>query len=176
MQIDLTNLVSTGDFAKGNSITVTLPSTGLGANAPNAYFIRMLSTAKQGGVYISFSSRFTLSSMTGVFPATVITGLQAVSGTKGPEPVNQLAGAAAPANPATDQASYEMRYTMQTGAIRYAPMVPVPGTKITAERASALYPTSAYTVFKTWGPSPVVSLTLTQSQTASVASREHHVS
>lgn len=177
-QIQLATLVPNGDYADGNSVSVDL-TAGLGANVKNAYFLKFISAAT-GGTVINFSDRFTLPSMSGTFPATVLQGLQTVSGTAGPATQNDIqaaqagagAGAAGDSAPAAGAAEYNVPYTLQTAAIRYAPMPPTAQTKITAKNASPQWPTSAYTVYKGIAGSPNAATTHTAQQTFSVSSRE----
>ena len=124
----------------------------------------------------NYSNRFTLSGMTGVFSAAVITALGTVSGTAGPPTVNNVAAAAPAAGPATTGTEAEVAYTAQTGTIRYAPMQPVPGTKITATNTAPLFPTSAVVLASTYLPIPSIVSTITVAQTFSVASHANTVS
>lgn len=154
-------------FAAGNTATVTVPITTGGATT-NAYFIGMISTAAAGGTVTNYSPRFTLTGMTGIFPASV--DLTGVSGTSGPPTVNNIA-AAVPAAGATGAAGdYGVPYNEQSGTVRYAPMQPVPPTKITATNTAPLYPTSAVQFAKTFLPIPTIVTTITQAQTFSVSS------
>ena len=161
-----------GDFADGDSTSVTL-TAGLGADTKNAYFIKIMSAAT-GGTVTNFSPRFSLTGMTGVFPAAVITGLQSVSGTKGPETINQVSSPQVGANPAAagGPAQYNVPYTMQTAQVRYAPMPPMAPSKITAKNRKPAWPTSAYTVYKTEAGAPDAISTQTLIQTFSAVSRE----
>jgi len=81
----------------------------------------------------------------------------------------QAAGAAASASAAADEIS--ITYTMQTGLTRYAPMQTQPGKTITAKSASMQYPTSSWSVFKTYAPEPSVQTTVTASWTYAVTSK-----
>ncbi|KIW11588.1 hypothetical protein PV08_10889 [Exophiala spinifera] len=177
--VQLATLVTTGDFEKGNSVTATL-TPGLGANVQNAYFLKFISAAT-GGTVVNFSNRFSLTSMTGTFPAAVTTGLKSVTGTKGPATQNNIQSAqnkAPAADPAVDTAPpngnsvYQVPYTLQTGSIRYAPMPPRAPTQITAKTASAQWPTSAWTVYKSNVGAPNAITTHTEVMTFSVSSRE----
>lgn len=133
----------------------------------------MISVAAAGGTVINYSDRFSLSGMTGVFPASITTALANIKGTSGPPTQNQVAGAGAGA--AGPAGPYTLPYTLQTGLTRYAPMAPLPPTKITKKNPSPQYPTSAVTFAKTFLPTPSIVTTLTQSQTASAASRVNTV-
>lgn len=178
-QIQLATLVNTGDFADGNTVTVPL-TAGWGGTTANAYFLKFISAAT-GGTVINYSDRFTLSSMTGTFPASVIAGLRTVTGTAGPADVNNInAGQVAPnpaaSVPAAGDPIYNTPYTMQSGTIRYAPMPPMAQTKITAKNASPQYPTSAYTVYKKIAGTPNAITTNTAPLTFSTVSIEPTVS
>lgn len=118
--------------------------------------------------------------MTGTTPTEYATAAAAVSGTGGPETVNQVANAAPAANP--DAAAvggvgaYTVPYALQSGLTKYAPMQSVPPTKITLKNFTPLYSTSKYTVATTWLAKPTILTTLTESQTFSVSSMENTVS
>jgi hypothetical protein len=142
----------------------------------------MVAVSKTGGQLTTFSDRFSYSGMTGAFPAdpNFQKGLKAISGTTGPttedDTVKPGAGAGAGAGASGAAGDYDVEYTMQTGLTRYAPMQPVPLTKITATGyPKPLYPTSSVQIAKTRLPIPKVQTTITQSQTYSVKSRENTV-
>lgn len=126
---------------------------------------------------ISHSPRFSYTGMTGVWPAAVKTGLDGIKDTSGPKNVdNTVKAGDKPADGAVPaDADYGMAYTMQTGPTRYAPMQPVPPKSITAKDTKPLYPTSSVSIAKSRLPIPSIKTTLTQSQTASVQSRENTV-
>lgn len=159
--------LTSGTFAATpNSASVTIPVTIGGATA-NAYFLGVESTAKTGGTVVNYSSRFTLSGMTGKFDPAVTTALAAVSGTAGPATKTSglvgavVPGAAAPA--AGDQ--WAIPYPEQVGNTKYAPMQPIPGKTITATNTKPLWPTSAIQYATTFLPVPTIVTTLTQAQT-----------
>ena len=134
----------------------------------------MVSTAAAGGTVTNYSPRFTFSGMTGTFPDSVKTAMKSVTGTNGPDTVDATSNnnpAAAP-----QDGDFGIEYTMQTGATRYAPMQPVPPTKITKKNATPLYPTSSVVIAITNLPTPEQQTTITQSQTFSVSSVENTVS
>lgn len=113
--------------------------------------------------------------MTGTFPAAVLTGAQAVTGTDGPDTVSNLASNNAAG--AGGAAQFDVAFGDQTGLTRYAPMQSVPPTKMTKKTKTPLYPTSSITGFaKSHLPIPTIQTTVTQSQTFSVSSRENTVS
>lgn len=149
---------------------------GLGEDVENAYFIKMISAA-QGGSVINYSPRFSISGMTGTFPATVTAGLASVDGTEGPATENNIQtnqqGVGTAPGPDGD---FGVPYTMQTGATRYAPMPKLAPTKITAQKPTPLHPTSAVQFASTFLPTPSQKLTVTQSYTFSVVSSENTVS
>ena len=79
----------------------------------------MIQSTATGGTVINYSSRFSLSGMTGTFPPNVEAGIKAVSGTGGPPTKNNInnnvnAGAGG-------AAGFSVPYTLQTGLTKYAP-------------------------------------------------------
>jgi len=165
---------STGKFTT-STYTAKITDLSIGGNTKNAYFLRTIGVAP-GGSVINYSSRFTLSSMTGTFSAAVQAGLADVSGTDGPETDNQIAdpqNAAAPTTVAVDSASFALPYSMQTGAIRYAPMAVKAPSAITAKGNARQYPTSAWNIWSRSGmAAPDASQTVTNPFTYSVQSME----
>ncbi|KAH7064091.1 beta-1,6-glucan boisynthesis protein-like protein [Paraphoma chrysanthemicola] len=168
-------ITTQGSFAVGSTASGMVGIT-VGESTPkNAYFLKMVAVGKTGGQYITYSKRFSYSGMTGVWPATpaVKTGLDSIDGTDGPATEDNTNKGGAGAAPAAGD--YGIAYTMQTGPTRYAPMQPVPPTKITAKNTKPLYPTSSVSIATTRLPIPKIVTTLTQSQTYSVSSRENTV-
>jgi len=155
-------------------VTVALQA-GWGADVENAYFLKFISAAT-GGTVENFSDRFTLKSMTGVFPQTVTQGLRSVTGTDGPDTVNNIqapqAGDTGNTAPAAGESAFDVPYTMQTDPVRYAPMPPMAQTQITAKNPSPQWPTSAYTVYQKIAGTPNAITTNTLPLTFSVSSRE----
>jgi Yeast cell wall synthesis protein KRE9/KNH1 len=148
---------------------------GLGESVENAYFIKMISAAP-GGSVVNYSGRFSISGMTGKFPASVTTGLKSVDGTEGPATENNIqSNQQGGGNAGGAGGDFGVTYTMQTGAMRYAPMPKIVPTKITAKNPKPLYPTSAVQYAATFLPIPVQKTTVTQSVTFSVESAENTV-
>ncbi|KAI9756310.1 MAG: hypothetical protein M4579_003902 [Chaenotheca gracillima] len=174
----LASITDQGQFSKGNKASGTI-QIGVGASTPkNAYFLKMISVATQGGTVINYSDRFSLTGMTGTFPPDVVKSLKGVTGTTGPKTSNQVSNNQNQQQGANGQAPsaagpYGVPYTLQTGLTRYAPMQPKPGTKITAKQATPLWPTSSVSYAKTFLPLPSIQTTFTQSATWSVKSREN---
>ncbi|KAF2763134.1 hypothetical protein EJ05DRAFT_472066 [Pseudovirgaria hyperparasitica] len=164
----LAPVVENGIFTTGNAAQGVTMAT-VGASIKNAYFLKITSTGKAGTV-INYSSRFSLSNMKGSFPTAIDAAAKSVgSSTDGPPTSNQ---AGAPVvEPGAEQ--FDVPFGQQTGNVRFAPMMKVPPTKITKKDKSPLYPTSSYSVAKTFLPIPSIATTITQSQTFSVASREN---
>jgi hypothetical protein len=139
----------------------------------------MISVAKEGGTIINYSSRFTMTGMVGVTPPQYQQAAVALGGsTKGPPTVNSVANNAAPAPgavgvPGADQG---VPYGQQSGPTKYAPMQPVPPTKITQKNPTPLNPTSAFTIATTFLPNPTIATTITAAQTFKVSSIENTVS
>ena len=132
----------------------------------------MISVVSTGGTVINYSDRFTLTGMTGIFPANVQTGIKGLSDNKGPAAQNNAAKVGAGVGGAGDAT---VAYTMQTGATKFAPMQKQPGTKITVKNPSPQYPTSQVQIAKTKLPTPVQQTTITASMTNVVASQENSV-
>lgn len=153
LQIQVAALATSQDYkTTGNSLSVTF-DTSAGGSDENAYFLQFVS-AMTGGTVTNYSDRFTLSSMTGTFPASVTAGLQTVSGTSGPptsKSENSQSTQSASAGLTPVSASFALPYTMQTGPIRYAPMPGVGQTKITAKYSGPIYPQSSYNPYSTPG-------------------------
>ncbi len=134
----------------------------------------MVAVSKTGGELFTYSDRFSYSGMTGAWGTTVKAALDKLDSTKGPETKDNTAdpaGAAAGADGA-----FDVEYTMQTGATRYAPMQPIPPKKVTATNTKPLYPTSSVRIATTALPIPSIQKTITQSQTFTFSSVENTVS
>ena len=134
----------------------------------------MISVAP-GGTVINYSNRFSLSGMTGTFPAAVQQGLAGLTGTDGPPTENNIAS-----NPDAGAATgaggpYAVTYTAQTGLTKYAPMQGKPGTKITAKSPTPQYPTSSVNFAVTFLHTPSQVTTMTLSATYSTSSMENTV-
>lgn len=134
----------------------------------------MVAVGKTGGVLTTYSDRFSYSGMTGTWSDAVQKGLDDLDGTDGPATVDATTDAAG--GGAGAEGDYGVEYTMQTGPTRYAPMQPVPPTKVTAKNTKPLYPTSSVSIATTFLPIPSIQTTITQSQTYSVSSVENTVS
>lgn len=133
-------------------------------------------SAAQGGSVVNYSPRFSISGMTGKFPAAVTAGLKTVTGTEGPATENNIvSNQQGGGNAGGVAGDFGVTYTMQTGAMRYAPMPKLAPTKITAKQAKPQYPTSAVKFAPTFLPIPVQKTTITESFTFSVASAENTV-
>ena len=134
-----------------------------------------MSTATAGGTITSYSSRFTLTGMSGTFSAAVTTANAGVTSADPPAAKNALANAGNAATGTVAEGIFGTPYTLQTGLTKYAPMQPVPPTAITKTATAPLWPTSAVQFASTFLPIPSVVTTLTQSQTFSVASHANTV-
>lgn len=134
-----------------------------------------MATATTGGTYTVYSSRFTLTGMTGTFAAAVVTANAGVTSTDPPAAIDALAGDTAATTAAAD-GEFAVSYTAQTGLTKYAAMQPVPPTAITKTNTAPLNPTSSVVLASTFLPIPSEVTTLTQSQTFSVSSRANTVS
>ncbi|KAJ8068320.1 hypothetical protein OCU04_003882 [Sclerotinia nivalis] len=152
--------------------TVTVPAAS-GESVTNAYFMRMIATAKAGGTVTVYSNRFSISGMTGDFGNTFT-----ITGTAGPATVNTVADTVAAASSSSTVAEgvYGIPYQSQTGLTRYAPMGLMPGSTITATNTAPQYPTSSVALATTYLSSATIETTLTQAQTASFESHANTVS
>lgn len=137
-------------------------------------YVKMIATGAKGGTYTVFSDRFSYSGMTASFSPALEATLKKVDGTSGPAAVDSTVKNPADVSNVADDA-YDVEYTMQTGPTRYAPMQPVPPTKITAKTAKRQHPTSSVNVAKSKLPIPSQQTTLTQSQAHKVLSMENTV-
>lgn len=135
----------------------------------------MISVATVGGTVINYSNRFTLSGMTGIFSQTIADGLLGLSGTSGPDTVNNVVGSGT-TSAAAAEGVWGVPYNLQSGLTKYAPMQPIPPTSITATNTSPLWPTSSVILASTYLPIPSVVTTLTQPQTFIVSSHANTVS
>jgi hypothetical protein len=136
-------------------------------------FLQMTSVKADGGSVINYSSRFTLTGMTGTFTPDVVTALASVSGTTGPP--TQLIAAAGGAQVASGD-EYGIPYNQQTGLTKYAPMQPLPPHTITQQNTSPLWPTSSVSIATTFLPIPSVQTTITQGATWVFSSHQNTVS
>ncbi|CAC9893304.1 unnamed protein product [Aureobasidium pullulans] len=148
------------------TITFTVPLTA-GKTSTNGYFLQMVSVGVDGGQDIVYSKRFGLTGMTGTFSAAQIAGITAVgsSTAAGLPAAHNLAAAAATGAAAIGGEMYTVPYHLQTGLIKYAPIQPMPGTKITAKTPSMMNPSTSFTIFKTYAPPATITYTATESQT-----------
>jgi hypothetical protein len=138
----------------------------------------MVAVAKKGGELTVYSDRFSYSGFKGksILPAPVTKAISNLKGTDGPDTKDATGDKAAGAGTqAPDAKLFDMAYTLQTGPTRYAPMQPVPPTKITATNTKPLYPTSSVKIAKSKLPIPSAVITITASQTFSVKSHENTV-
>lgn len=138
-------------------------------------YVKIVATGAKGGTYTVFSDRFSYSGMTASFSSAFTAAMKDVTGTSGPSAVDTTVKDAADASSVADDA-FDVEYTMQTGATRYAPMQPVPLTKITAKNPKPQYPTSSVKIANKPLPIPTIATTITQSQTHKVSSIENTVS
>jgi len=139
-------------------------------------YIGILSTAKAGGTITNYSDRFTLAGMTGSFPPDVATANAAVVGTAGPPKVNRVAAAPLPGVGGTiDPGAWGTPYNLQTGPVRFAPMQPIPPTKITKTEVTPLWPTSSVPLATTFLPIAPIATTQTQAQQFAATSHANTV-
>lgn len=145
-------------------------------------YLQMISTAKDGGTVTNYSPRFTITGLTGTTNAKYVEQVNELGGTtSGPDTVNDVVPKAAPVPVASVApalpAGFDVPYNKQTGPTKYAPMQPVPPTKITAQgKPTPLFPASSFNIAKgKLPPAQAVISTVTASQTFSVHSIENTV-
>ncbi|KAH6872593.1 hypothetical protein BKA58DRAFT_382273 [Alternaria rosae] len=172
-------ITTSGAFTAGNTASGRIETTqSEDLKDVNAYFIKMIAVGKTGGQLLTYSDRFSFSGMTGknVLSDAVKAAVKDIDTTTGPPTVDTTTDGTNPADAdPVDDDVYKVDYAMQTGLTRYAPMQPVPPTKVTAKNTKPLYPTSSVKIAKTRLPIPSQLTTLTQSQTFSVKSMENTV-
>jgi hypothetical protein len=121
---------------------------------------------------INFSPHFTITGMTGVFPAAAQAGLP-VTDTSARQAINQVANN--PAGNAAGGDGFNVPYNEQTGLTRFAPMMTQPPTAITKKDTKPLFPTSSVSIATTFLPVATVQTTITQSNTHFVSQMENTV-
>lgn len=122
----------------------------------------------------NYSPRFSISGMTGTFPANVLAGIKNVKGTAGPPTENNVVDPGSSSGTPEDSV-YAIPFPSQSAKIMYAPMQGRPGSKITAKTASPRYQTSSVQIATTFLAPPVQTTTFTKSLTISVESQENLV-
>ncbi|MCJ1348740.1 hypothetical protein MMC31_006973 [Peltigera leucophlebia] len=131
-------------------------------------------SATTGGTVTNYSPRFSISGMTGTFPANVLAGVKKVKGTAGPPTESNVvdpdSGSSTP-----EDSVYAVPFASQSGKILYAPMQGRPGSKITMKTVSPRYQTSSVQIATTFLPPPKQTTTFTKSLTISVESQENLV-
>lgn len=112
--------------------------------ASGSYYIQVYAQVAKGFT-IHYTSRFSLTGMTGSYKPTD------GGSTTPPSAQTSLADDGAAAATSIDTRSFTLQYSQQTGATRYAPMQTQPGTKVTANKSSwtRRYPTSSVSYFST---------------------------
>jgi hypothetical protein len=118
---------------------------------------------------INYSSRFTLSDMTGSFPPHLVDEIRSLSDHDGSAVKEDL-------RKRVVQAAYTVPYPLQNGLTKYAPMAKEPGSTIPAKAPVPQFSASLYTIATTWLPRATVQATLSASATHSVVSVENTVS
>ena len=116
-------------------------------------FLKMISVAKTGGIVINYSPRFSMTGMSGVFPAFALDGLKSVTGTDGPPTENDIGQSQETTDSyPKEKDTFSMAFADQSGPFRYATMQRVPPTKITKKTMKPVNPTSPYTIATTFLP------------------------
>ena len=124
-------------------------------------FLKMISVGKTGGTIQNFSSRFSLKGMTGTFPVNILNGIKKVSGTKGPSSIDQIIHAVGD----EVEGDFDVPYNKQKGLTKYAPMQPVPKTKMKEGDNTPLNPPTSVPIATTFLPPAKIETTITKEQT-----------
>ncbi|KAF1819560.1 uncharacterized protein K489DRAFT_383794 [Dissoconium aciculare CBS 342.82] len=167
----ITQFAGAAAFPENRQITGVVPLVAT-SDLANSFFFKLTSfAATGGGSYVNWSNRFSITGFSGGPPLdpAVIAAVTALGGaTAGPDAINRLGQGGAPGGDV-----FDIPFNLQTGLTKYAPMQPIPPTKITAKVFKPLFPTSAYSIAKTFLPLPTVQKTVTQPQTFSASSIEN---
>ncbi|OKL60278.1 hypothetical protein UA08_04394 [Talaromyces atroroseus] len=165
-QEDLALLVQDGLFERGNSVSFQIQPN-LGSPYPDAYFLKMISRGPNNATAVNYSQRFSVNGMKGQFSERVWYGLSLTNDADSHQDLRKRQAAGA-------TALYTVPYPEQsTGLTKYAPMARQPGTTITAKSAPPVFPTSAFSVARTFLPIPTWQTTLTAPQTLSTSGIEN---
>ncbi|KAK2750698.1 hypothetical protein FQN57_002771 [Myotisia sp. PD_48] len=162
------SILTTSNIILANPVWDTVQiNPEVGEDYPNAYFFELVIDSASGSI-TAYSSRFTLSKMTGSFSEIVRNGIQTVTGPDGPAHRHILQerklGAGGP---------HDVPFGQQTGPTRYAPVPKHPPTKITLKSAKPLFPTSSYKLATTFLPTPTIVTTISLVDTPTVAAIEN---
>ncbi|KAF2725977.1 hypothetical protein K431DRAFT_280706 [Polychaeton citri CBS 116435] len=159
------------------TIQCNAPAGASAQSVTNGFFLGMTSNIVDGGTIINFSSRFSVTGLIGTNAPTTaaVTAAGAIAGVDDvPAEINSASNNAA-ASGTVAEGVFGTPYQSQTGLTKYAPMQPIPPTKITAKGYSRLYPTSKFSIASNWMPPPSILTTITASQTSTVQSIENTV-
>ncbi|KAI9927347.1 hypothetical protein MW887_002959 [Aspergillus wentii] len=123
---------------------------------------------------INYSSRFTLTGMSGSFSSHLMNGINSVVDSNalpiGEEHEREEL------RKRQNVGAYTIPYSLQTGPTKYAPMAKQPGSTIPAKSPTPQYPTSHYSIATTYLPEATVQQTLSAAATYSVSSVENTAS
>lgn len=170
-QEEVALLVKDGVFARGNSVSFKIDSA-VGSNEANAYFLKMLSIGPEAAV-TNFSPRFTLVEMSGSLPEHIARAIASVKDLYAPVAINRTSDAAN-LQKRQNVGAFTIPYPLQSDMLtKYAPMAKKPPSAIPAKSATPQFPTSAYSVARTFLPPPTVVTTITASETYSTHSLQN---
>lgn len=133
------------------------------SDAPNGnFFFQVLVKFPDNAQTIHYTDRFSLSGMSGSATTKLLNGTPTTlildSNDGAPDP--QVAMGGAGAGP-VDSKSFELPYTAQTGATRFAPMQQQPGTTVTMTTWTRQFPTSSVLYALTFLSIPFQKTTIT---------------
>lgn len=150
-------------YLKAGTVTDNLYTASiLLTDAPNGNFFFQILALFPTGQSIHYSSRFTLSGMSGSSTTQVLNGTPVTlvldDAESAPTPQINIGG---DGSGSIDTRSFTVPYTMQTGKTRYAPMQSQPGSTVTMTTWSRQFPTSSVLYALTFLLIPSILTTIT---------------
>jgi hypothetical protein len=137
--LSLTTFESQGSFSTGNEATGTIPS-GIAGSATNGFFFRIVSTVAEGGTVINYSSRFTITGLTGSTPFQYRQAAESFGNTTtGPDTVDDIANST---STATSTARSSSATVFSSSTLIGSTSTTVVATKGSAEATSTAASTS----------------------------------
>ncbi|ODM20505.1 hypothetical protein SI65_03558 [Aspergillus cristatus] len=176
---ELATLIKDAPFARGNSVSFKIDQD-VGGEEANAYFLKLVASGPDVSV-INYSSRFSLTDMTGSFSPRVADGIHSIRNISGAplredqehEGFQKRQAVGAPAAAATGLGAHTIPYELQTGLTWYAPMAKRPGKTIPPGKPTPQHPTSHYSIATAYLGAPTVQTTVSATDTYKVTNVEN---
>lgn len=137
-------------------------------------FLKMVASGPDAFV-INYSSRFSLSNMTGSFSPRVTNGIHSIRDVSEQEGLHKRQAVGAPAAAAPGLGAHTIPYELQSGLTRYAPMAKRPGSTIPPGKPTPQHPTSHYSIATAYLGAPTVQTTVSATDTYKVTNIENTV-